>query len=390
MSTGKANVNLAVVGASARSAAASALRAGYRPFACDLFADEDLRAICACVRVDPLDYPSRVDRYLESHRGVPLLFTGGLENYPEVLETLARQHPILGSSPSAVRAARDPHRLHETLRRAGLPSPDVRDGRSPPGSPADWLAKPLLGSGGSRIRRAEAREGSGRIYFQRYVEGTPASAVYVAGRGGARLLGVTRQLVGEPWLHASPFAYCGSVGPLPTTPCLHERIQRLGAVTARAFGLLGLFGVDLVLDGDDPWVVELNPRYTASVEVLETARGLKAVELHARACSGGELASPPCGAAARFVVGKAVLFAAADLDVPCDLRRAEKRPEGTAIPLADVPRRGQSIPRGRPVVTVFADAPSVEECCARLRSRTREVERLLAGRPLREGSPSAS
>ena len=49
---------------------------------------------------------------------------------------------------------------------------------------------------------------------------------------------------------------------------------------SKAAGLRGLFGVDFVLRDGIPWPVEVNPRYTASVEVLEFAAGIRALTLH--------------------------------------------------------------------------------------------------------------
>ena len=40
-----------------------------------------------------------------------------------------------------------------------------------------------------------------------------------------------------------------------------------------AFGLAGWFGVDFILRDGIPWPVEINPRYTASVEIHELASG---------------------------------------------------------------------------------------------------------------------
>ena len=55
---------------------------------------------------------------------------------------------------------------------------------------------------------------------------------------------------------------------------------------AEQFELLGLFGIDFMLDGEDVWTLEVNPRYTASVEVVERFTGLSAISLHAEACTG--------------------------------------------------------------------------------------------------------
>ena len=63
---------------------------------------------------------------------------------------------------------------------------------------------------------------------------------------------------------------------------------------AAEFDLVGLFGVDFIDDGEQLWPIEINPRYTASVEILERACRFSAVAWHVAACreqiiSAGEL-----------------------------------------------------------------------------------------------------
>ena len=195
--------------------------------------------------------------------------------------------------------------------------------------------------------------------------------MYVGHVGGALLLGVTRQLVGEAWLGARPFHYCGSVGPLTLSVPQRRAFEAVGAALVAAFGLRGLFGVDAVLRDGTPWPVEVNPRYTASVEVLEFATGVPALDLHRRAYQSDGL--PTVRGDARRVVGKAVLFARADLRFPAGgpweeaLRSPGLLDEPPAF--ADIPDEGERLSPGQPVLTFFATAPSVGECLDRLRKR---------------------
>src|SRR5262249_31591342 len=152
-----------------------------------------------------------------------------------------------------------------------------------------WLLKPLRGAGGVGIHFFTGEESArvrARSYLQEYVEGEARAALYVALEKETRLLGVTRQLVGEGWLHAASFHYCGSIGPLSLDAAERAALQRLGEVLAGRCGLRGLFGVDGVWREGAFWPVEVNPRYTASVEVLEYATGLRALAWHRRAFDG--------------------------------------------------------------------------------------------------------
>src|SRR5262249_3860932 len=81
------------------------------------------------------------------------------------------------------------------------------------------------------------------------------------------------------WLHAPAFSYCGSISFTPS-PELGRQVHQLGEVLARACGLLGIFGIDFILHDDVSYLIEVNPRYTASVEVVEHATGVAALALH--------------------------------------------------------------------------------------------------------------
>ncbi|MGB0067096.1 MAG: ATP-grasp domain-containing protein, partial [Isosphaeraceae bacterium] len=108
----------------------------------------------------------------------------------------------------------------------------------------------------------------------------------------AELVGVTRQLLGTS---GAPFAYRGNVGPSLVPAPLMSRLRQLGNVLSSAFRLVGLFGVDYIQHDDEPWLVETNPRYTASVEVFELATHRTLLTEHLRACGMDLVESPPLG-----------------------------------------------------------------------------------------------
>ena len=51
----------------------------------------------------------------------------------------------------------------------------------------------------------------------------------------------------------NPFTYRGSLGPWPVVPEVHRLIETLGRVIAGSFGLVGLFGIDLILRIGRTW-----------------------------------------------------------------------------------------------------------------------------------------
>ena len=188
-----------------------------------------------------------------------------------------------GATIAALLKGRNPAVVHSAVRAAGLPAPAVHAFFRRPPAGGRWLVKPIWGLGDS-IHFWTAADVADRpsllVYLQEYVEGESQSAVYCGDGKRAALLGVSRQLVGEDWLHAAPFRYCGSIGPLPVDAVRRAALEKLGSALARRCGLRGLFGVDGVVHDGGFYPVEVDPRYTASVEVLEYAGGLSALAWH--------------------------------------------------------------------------------------------------------------
>jgi predicted ATP-grasp superfamily ATP-dependent carboligase len=354
-----------VVGASARAAVHSLARAGYSAWAVDLFADRDLARVAPCALCPLAEYPAALPRLAAAFPPGPVMYTGGLENHPGVVAELAASRELWGNPPEVLEAVRDPQRLFPALAAVGLPVPALVPQGSPCPTSGRWLRKPLRSSAGHGIRFAKPSEPtSPSHHFQEFIDGPAMSAAY----GGTTLLGVTEQLIGEHWLHAKPFHYGGSIGPVEV-PC--ELFRNRISVFAE-LGLRGLWNIDFVLRSDRPVAVELNPRYSASVEVLEHALG--------RPAFGVWL--PSGRSVSARVVGKAVYFAPHRLAFPAtgpwDADLAGEFDPWRLPGFADIPAAGAVIDAGHPVLTFFAEGKTPAECRDRLQSRAAELDRLFA------------
>ena len=371
---------LLIVGASTRAAAFSALAGGYEPICIDFFADLDLRERCRVRRVE--EYPGGLPALAEELPAAPWMYTGALENYPDVIAAISQHRPLWGNSPVVLSEARSPERLAELLTGPDWMFPHWQR-TAPANRPGTWLIKADRSAGGAQIQRwshqhAASSEKSGR-YYQQLVQGTSCAAVYVAARGSARLLGVSQQLIGIPWAGASGFRYSGSVGPLPLTDAEHRRFAQLGEQLAAAYSLEGLFGVDLVIGDDVGWVIEINPRYTASMEVLERAGGFSAVACHAAACRDGTLPDEPVFSGGWH--GKVILYTRRETAVPDELvSRALAANEQLPLPAtADIPAPQSPLRAGWPVMTLLERAADRASLLTRLQSEAASWQRLLEG-----------
>jgi predicted ATP-grasp superfamily ATP-dependent carboligase len=375
-------MRLLILGASARAAAASAVRAGLEPIGIDLFADTDLAAIAPSVRIPADSYPLGLEALAADWPTSPWIYTGAVENHPALVDRIAEARPLWGVAGPALRAARDPIGLAGLLRVAGLPGLEVRLEPPDDSDRRPWLVKPIASAGGRGVRPYNGQAGRpGAFYYQRWISGRTLAAVAVAEGPGTRLLGITGHWIDEG---AGPadFVYRGSIGPWPVAANVQERVEVLCRTLAQGLGLTGLFGVDFIENHGVPWLLEVNPRYTASMEVLELALGRSMLDEHRRACdpdawtraviTGSREARPA-------VVGKRLIIA----DGPCCFPEIPpRRPTADpfALPrIADVPAAGTRFEAGQPVLTLIESGPSIAACRACLERRRRRWEARLSG-----------
>jgi len=372
-----------LAGPSCRAAAASALRAGLEPHCLDLFADRDLLRACPCRRIEMDCYPQDLPAEMAKLPAMPYLFLGGLENQGALLDTI--QRPRWGMDSAALlHFRRYPHMIAWWLGSAGLRTLNYAASwelaKILPGVPASsWLLKGWDSSAGHRVRHAKPGEpfDAEKQYLQPFVGGMDASAVFVADAlGRPRLLGVTRQLIGTPWLRSSGFRYAGNVGPWPVSEKVVQYLESAVRVIAEWIPLRGLFGIDFILRDDEAWIVEFNPRYVASIEVLERATG-ESFLVHHRAAFDATESRPIHRERAAPFVAKGILYAREALVFPKDGPWDEAFDDALddlAVPYADIPHPGERIAKGHPILTLFAFAEDADECLERLREKAAFVE----------------
>ena len=384
---------LIVVGASVRAVAASAARAGWSVHAADLYADADLRATATTttrVRVDSaLPWPAGLESAITGFPVAPWLYTGALENHPDLVDRLARVRPLAGNDGDRLRAVRDPARLAAAVRAAGLMFPDTF--ADPTGLPVDgaFLVKPRASAGGRGVARWLGGCAPADRVWQRFVPGRPWSVAFAMHDGVARTFAASRQLVGRRWCGTGGHAWCGAIDiAVATLPSgLRARLDRLGAALADHFGLVGIVGVDLVRDASGGLhVIEVNPRPTASLELAERATGESVVATHLAAC--GFAAPRACGSPPprrRRVWAKAVVFA--DRTTPFDVPLAGAlaaladrwADDDGWPPLADLAEPDTTIAAGGPALTVFAAADTATAALRAVRGRVSGVRAALRG-----------
>ncbi len=374
-------MRILMTGVSARALAESACRAGWtdRVVTVDYFGDWDLKRLCENYSLGR-DARCRytVRHLLEACRRFQwdaVVYTANLENYPDAVRRLATAGHLLGNSPTTLAEARNPQRFLECLQRVGVPVPRTPASSEDRGFARAVLEKPRRGGGGQGIAvvssRARRRRGT---YLQEYVPGLPCGVAFVADGRRATLLGISQQLIGDAAFGARGFQYCGSLlgKDLPGLSSFDPLLSRLEEIVnhlTSTFHLVGVNGMDFILNEGEIYPLELNPRYTASMELVEMAYGLNIFSIHLAACDG---ILPPFDMrrAPEGYWGKAILFAERDLVTP-------PADDWWDRGIRDIPFSGERIRAGSPICTLLVSGPSLEACYQALREKADSIRQEL-------------
>jgi uncharacterized protein len=376
-----------VAGVSTRAAAESAANAGFDVTAIDAFGDLDQHpAVRSLVMPRDDGAPFTAQAAAEAVRDIAAdaaVYLSPFENHIRAIDALASGpstaltagRALWGNPPDVLRRVRDPFLLAGLLRRRGFAVPLTRVDVPPDlAGTKEWLVKPFRSGGGNGVRPwTPDLPVSPGFYAQERIGGVPASIVFVAARGQAVPLGISRQLIGDAAFGASGYRYCGNVLASADDDVFTDRVVEsliaLADNVTEQFGLIGLNGIDCIVRDEVPYAIEVNPRWCSSMELVERQYGMSMFGVHAAACMVGELPAfepshmRPIGS----VIGKAIVFASADLVA------SDTRSWLSDETVRDIPKPREHVTKGQPICTVFADGPGVSACVARLKERAQSI-----------------
>ena len=357
-----------LVGISTRALARSAAAAGYEIISLDFFGDCD-QPVGAEVHslVRDLGQPPELFALARSARNfIPrvdrVIVEAGLENEPALLE-LCSSKKRWGNSAEAVVRVRDLDQVRDALLGTGMRLPEVIHPGDALPARGHYLVKDTSHSGGMGVREWDATAPPlGREVLQRFIEGELASACFVADGRQVRLLGLTRQYAGEPGLGAPTYAWCGNVAPWGTLELERLILNAIATLTA-SFGLVGLNGIDFIVQDGVPFLLEVNPRPPASFELFERLLGVNAFQLHVEACQKQLPVSLP-SVSTSLAWGKGIIYAQEDLHM------GDTRSWATND-ISDIPHPGEQIPAGAPICTIFAKGKDAVGCWGAVLAKAR-------------------
>jgi predicted ATP-grasp superfamily ATP-dependent carboligase len=335
--------------------------------AADAFCDSDTRDLALSVlqlRYADGGFDAAELRRLLLPRLTPdigFVYGSGFETQPELLDEIALHGQVFGNTARTVKMVKHPDRFFALLADLGITYPDTS--LSPPDATAGWLCKRAGGSGGVHVTLATQGRG-GDCYFQRQVPGRACSLLFLADGRHIVVVGYNEQCLAPA--PGTPFRYGGAVSqvrlPAPARAAMYTAACRITS----ASGLRGLNSLDCIVHDEQIWVLEVNPRLSATFSLYDTqAAGANLFDAHLQACAG-QLAwrAPEESARAHLIY-----YAPFSITIPPVLSWPPW--------VADVPMAGSVINTGEPLCSIMASAADADHAMALARQRALALQEQL-------------
>ena len=365
-----AKKQIIVAAISSRAYVQAAVHAGFEVIAIDAFADVDTQKYAEQVlQVSVNNGQFETDAFLKVLQKIDLkkysglCYGAGFEQQSNFLIEIAKLVPIIGNAPHTVHSCKNPQLLAEFCNANNMATPTIAFSR--PTNTLGWLQKQIGGSGGAHIKPVLPLEipVNHCVYYQKIQAGIPYSCLFLADEKNVQVIGFNEQ-----WCHASevlPYLFGGAVSHADLSENVKATITEFIAKATLYFGFKGMNSCDFLLHENKVYVLEINPRLSASLQLYSAKKG-DLFTAHVQACLG-ELKDWPTvekqAKAMHVIYANKVAHAPAEmpLKVPADMDWPDW--------VCDIPQPNSDIAAGAPICTVLANARSAKLARKKLMQR---------------------
>ena len=330
-----------LVAGSARMLALAAKKSGLRPLVIDLYSDIDTQQVAEAVyRVPSLaieHLAPAVDYFVEFYAATTIIYGSGFEYYPESLVFLESRLKIVGNDSAVFSKLLDKQAFFKQLQRLGISFPEVSF--SAPDQEENWLRKPMRGFGGLGIQYYRKNHvDHSACYWQKYQPGRSHSVLFLANGNTLQLIAFNTQ-----WTvklnEKEEFGFSGIINYAELQTGQKIRLVDWLGQLVRWYQLKGLNSLDFIQQGDQTYILEINPRPSASMALFED----DLLSAHSKACQGllGSYLAVQVG-----YTGYQIVYASQELVIPDYF----EWPEGCG----DLPLPGVIIGTGQPICSMIA------------------------------------
>ena len=331
---------LLIIANSGRMLAQAAAKAGYVPLIIDLYDDLDTRKFAQDIHCVPSlgkKFLAPAINSLVKHYGVKnVIYGSGFEHFPLSLAYLAGRVTVWGNTSENFIQLNNKQLFFSRLKDLSIPFPEVCF--TPPASPEGWVLKPSSGFGGFGISRFNGRLTNTPGYWQRYQPGQAHSVLFLANGVQTTILGFNRQ-----WPvrlnDENAFVFSRIINSTDLTEEQKGLVSVWAGKLVAHYALKGLNSLDFIQYGPELYLLEVNPRLPASMQLYEG----DLLTQHIKACQGELQVNKP---AVVSVCGYQIIYANRPVRIP--------RKFGWPPCAMDIPKAGTLINTHQPICSIIA------------------------------------
>jgi carbamoyl-phosphate synthase large subunit len=243
----------------------------------------------------------------ENPKGVIVQF-GGQTPLKLARDLEANGAPIIGTTPDCIDLAEDRERFQKLIEELGLKQPPNRTARDPEqavvlareiGYPLVVRPSYVLGGRAMEIvyqeedlrrymREAVQVSNDSPVLLDRFLDDAVEVDVDALADGEQVLIGGIMEHIEQAGVHSGDSA-C-SLPPYTLSAELQDRMRDQIQRMARGLGVIGLMNTQFAIQGNDIYVLEVNPRASRTVPFVSKATGLQLAKIAARCMVGNTLA----------------------------------------------------------------------------------------------------
>ncbi len=215
--------------------------------------------------------------------------------------------PVIGTSPDMIDCAEDRERFQKMIDELGLRQPPNRTAREEKealrlageiGYPLVVRPSYVLGGRAMRIihrqedlerymKEAVSVSNDSPVLLDRFLNDALEVDVDAVCDGKRVLIGGIMEHVEEAGVHSGDSA-C-SLPPFSLSDAMQAELRRQTVLLANALKVVGLMNIQFAIQGQDVYVLEVNPRASRTVPFVSKATGLQLAKIAARAMAGKSL-----------------------------------------------------------------------------------------------------
>ncbi len=362
---------IVIAATSARGYAQAAVAGGYEVIALDAFADADTRQIATQTfklkmsgrGVDADDF-KRIFAQINFDDIDGFLYGSLFDAAPELLAWVAARVPLTGNAPEVLKQAKG-FGFFKLLDELEIMHPHVC--LAFPSDSASWIAKKLGGTGGTHIKPAKQSKVDDcfqKTYYQKKMAGKPASMLFLADGKTAQLIGFNQQLVAPT--SDMPYRFAGAVGGIDLPAQAQQQFCHAAQQLTAAMGLRGINSLDAILEGETLWVLELNPRLSATFHLYPNL-----FAAHMQDCAGDLTNFSPQRTSAK---AQLILYADEAVEIPIDFAWPDW--------VADIPSVADNassvkIAQNDPICTVLAEGENADSAYTSVLQKAQKLREMI-------------